>query len=149
MTAVIKTKAYALIRRNHEILVEAIPDGKGVIIGYRPLGGSVEFGETASVAVAREFVEELNVVIQVTGLFNVAEEIFEYDGKPCHEVMFIYEAEFADKTLYEQDAIEAMDTEHNISVKAFWVNPNHMPDGIRLFPADMAAELRKNHGCCH
>lgn len=149
MTAVIKTKAYALIRNGDRILLEAIPEVDGTIIGYRPLGGSVEFGEKAEDAVVREFVEELSEKIQVGSLYCVGEEIFQYNNQPGHEVMFIFEAEFLNKDLYKEDSIIRTDTIHDIPIKAEWLNPHHLPNGLPLFPADLAAEIGKHHHCCH
>jgi 8-oxo-dGTP pyrophosphatase MutT (NUDIX family) len=68
---------------------------------YRPLGGSIEFGERGEVALIREFKEELDTdIINVTYL-TTSENIFTYEGKPHHEIVMIYLAEFADKIFYK------------------------------------------------
>lgn len=55
---------------------------------YRPLGGGVEFGERASEAVARELHEELGMAVEVGALLGVTENLFTYQGRPGHEVVF-------------------------------------------------------------
>lgn len=149
MTVAIKTKAYALICNKDKILLEAIVEADGTVKGYRPLGGEVEFGETAETAVSRELFEELSETITVGSLSCVAEEIFEYNGNPGHEVAFIFEAEFVNVELYKQDKIMRVDTVHAIPIYAEWLNPHHLPNGLPLFPNDFAAEIGKHHHCCH
>ena len=47
-------------------------------------GGSVEFGEKHREALIREMSEELGVEIEITGLLNIADDIFEDGGQRCH-----------------------------------------------------------------
>lgn len=61
---------------------------------YRPLGGGIEFGETGTAAIVREFKEEINRDIDVLKLAGVFENIFTYEGKPGHEIVLLYEAKF-------------------------------------------------------
>lgn len=143
MRPVIKVKAFGLIRRDAEILVEAVIEND-VIKGYRPLGGTVEFGELSQDTLVREFQEELAADIIVGDLFCVAEEVFEYNGMPGHEQAFIYEASFVDQALYLQDEITGIDTVNGVTVKAIWINPETLSDETPLFPSDLRAELKRN-----
>ena len=68
---------------------------------YRPLGGSIEFGERAEAALIRELQEELNADLVNLSYLTTTENIFTYQGKPHHEIVMIYTAEFADKSFYE------------------------------------------------
>lgn len=143
MIPTIKVKAFALIRRGTEILLEPISEKDGIAKGYRPLGGSIEFGETASDGLKREFMEELGEEIIIGDLLCVSEEIFEYDGHPGHEAAFIYEATFVNKDLYNQERIVRIDTLHKIPIHGVWLDPFNLPDGLPLWPEDFVAELKK------
>ncbi|HEY1097214.1 MAG TPA: NUDIX domain-containing protein [Alphaproteobacteria bacterium] len=143
MTDIIKVKAYALIRRAGEVLLEPITTAEGDVIGYRALGGEVEFGELAGDAIKREFIEELGEDIIVGDLFCTSEDVYEYNGHPGHEAAFIYEAEFVNKDLYDQDKIVRVDTLHNIPVHAAWIDPQKIPDNLPLWPEDFARDIRK------
>ena len=55
---------------------------------YRPLGGGVEFGETAAQAVARELREETGMSIEVRANLGAVENLFTFQGAPGHEVVF-------------------------------------------------------------
>lgn len=57
---------------------------------HRLLGGKVEFGELAVDAVARELDEELGIRFGDPRLLTVLENVFMFDGRPGHEVVFVY-----------------------------------------------------------
>lgn len=142
----ITAKTFALIRRNQEILVQEIREADGSLKGYRPLGGSIAFTERSYHALEREFIEELGEDIKITSLFCVAEEIFEHKGQPGHEIVFVYEAEFLNKDTYNENIVERMDSTSGQMIKAVWIDPNHIPDNLPLFPTDLEAHLKdKGH----
>lgn len=94
-----------VIRRGNDVLTVKGYDKSKKQYFYRLLGGGIEFGETAEEALHREFLEELGVEIQNLRRLDVVENIFTYNNKPGHEIVFVYEAELADKSLYEQDTL--------------------------------------------
>ena len=57
---------------------------------HRLIGGGVEHGETALEAVRREVREELGATLLDAELLGVLENIFELDGEPGHEVVFVH-----------------------------------------------------------
>jgi hypothetical protein len=61
----INVKALGLHWRNGCILAAEVYDSHGRVAGVRPLGGTVEFGESSETALRREFIEELGVEVQV------------------------------------------------------------------------------------
>ncbi len=63
---------------------------------HRLLGGGVELGERAEEAVVREIAEELRATLVEPRLLGVLENVFTYDGKPGHEVVFVYAGRLAE-----------------------------------------------------
>lgn len=53
-------------------------------------GGRVKIMEASSVAVEREFLEELGIQVKVDQFLWSTENFFEYDGRKMHEVGFYY-----------------------------------------------------------
>lgn len=154
----IRVKSIGLIRRNDQLLLEEVreAEGDGALIGYRPLGGSIEFGEKSWEALEREFMEELGEDIKITKLHSVIQNIFTYDDKPGHEIMFVYEVNLLNKSVYQEQMIERMDISNGGKIKkAFWVNPHTLPEGVKFFPIDLMKHLDKpmdwspNRDCCH
>jgi len=86
---------------------------------YRPLGGSIEFGEYGRDTVARELREEIGAEVTAGAFLAAIENIFVYDGKPGHEIVLIYEAEFNDKRFYEDMPIQGHD-DGNLLFTALW-----------------------------
>ena len=102
---------------------------------YRPLGGGIEYGESSREAVVREIREELGVEIENVRLLGVLENIFIYEGQQGHEIVFVFDAEFVDKSLYQLDEIDGYEQEATISFKAKWYSLNeNEKNGGRLVP---------------
>lgn len=76
---------------------------------YRPLGGEVHPGEQSRDAVIREFREEIGLEVSELSLRGVLENRFEFDGRPHHEIVFVYEGRFADETAYEREEFQAQE----------------------------------------
>lgn len=53
--------------------------------------------------------EEVGAKIKNLTYIGMIENIFEYDGKPGHEIVLVYEADFADSLLYEIQSITCRD----------------------------------------
>jgi ADP-ribose pyrophosphatase YjhB (NUDIX family) len=106
-------------QRGNRILVEEGRDRVKRQRFFRPLGGGIEFGEPARTAVEREIREELAAAITNVRLLGVLENIFTFEGTPGHEIVFVFEADFADLSLYDRPAIvhqEALDKR----IRAVW-----------------------------
>jgi ADP-ribose pyrophosphatase YjhB (NUDIX family) len=102
----IRPIAVAVVRRGSELLVhEGRDDVKGESFLRLP-GGEIDFGETASGALRRELREELAAEIDEPELLGVLEDVFTYGGAPGHEIAFVFDARFAEATLYERDRWE-------------------------------------------
>lgn len=90
----IRPLALAVVRRDDNLLVFRGEDCGEEF--FRPLGGGIEFGETAEEALRREFTEELGVALGVVRLLGVLENRFELAGVPGHEIVFVFTAEESD-----------------------------------------------------
>jgi ADP-ribose pyrophosphatase YjhB (NUDIX family) len=100
---------------------------------YRPLGGTIEFGERSEETVRRELREELGAEIDEPRLLAVFENIFEYRGRPGHELVWVYEAGLAQPALTGDDVILA--DEGGARFEAHWIHPNDLlGGGPKLYP---------------
>jgi len=93
--------AICVFRHRGRILVLDLYDPSTGKRFHRPAGGGVEFGEPSETALRREMREELGVEIEAPVLLGVLENIFYYNGRPGHEIVFVYDAQFVDQELYE------------------------------------------------
>jgi ADP-ribose pyrophosphatase YjhB (NUDIX family) len=129
----IRTIAIALIRRGDEVLLAEGFDSTTKTNFYRALGGGVEFGETSWEGLVREFQEELSTAIVKKNFLGCLENIFECYGNPGHEVVFVYECEFADARLYEPDEMTFVEGDKKNLAK--WVKIADLKSGLyRLVP---------------
>jgi len=83
--------------------------------------------------------EELDAAITDVTLLNVTENIFTFFDTPCHEIVFIYAARFADPSFYDKDTIIGDEVGQKFTL--FWVDPGNLPDGIRIFPTGLEKHL--------
>lgn len=86
--SIIETIARAVIIEHHHVLLCRHAKKRYV---YLP-GGHVEFGESASTALARELIEEAGVKIRVGACLLVEEHAFTQGKKSRHELNLIFEA---------------------------------------------------------
>jgi ADP-ribose pyrophosphatase YjhB (NUDIX family) len=120
-TEKIRPVAIGIFRRDDRILVfeSREHDSRGRIY-YRPLGGSIEFGEYGDQTLTREMREEIGAEVENVRYLGLNENLFRApDGQRAHEIVLVYEADLADKALYEVD--EMLVTEDTgATFKAFW-----------------------------
>ena len=79
-----------MIEHQDQYLVEESFDSVKEQIFFMPFGGGVEFGESAREAVIREVKEELSIDIPKPDLLTVIENRFHFEGKPGHEIVFVF-----------------------------------------------------------
>ena len=89
----IRPISLGIAKKDNKILVGIGYDKVKKQTFYRALGGGIEFGETSKDAVKREFQEEIHADIKVGELLGVTENIFTYQGKTGHEIVFLYSIE--------------------------------------------------------
>ena len=123
----IRTIAIALIRRDDRVLMAEGFDAIKQMSFYRALGGGVEFGESSWIGLVREFQEELSTEIVNPKYLGCLENIFECHGNPGHEVVFVYECEFSDRSLYEPDELVFVEGDRKSLAK--WVKISDLRSG--------------------
>jgi ADP-ribose pyrophosphatase YjhB (NUDIX family) len=138
----IRPIALAVPRRGEDLLVLENYDPTKDQTFYRPLGGGIEFGETAESAVCREMQEELGVELLDVRRLGVVENIFHGFGRDGHEIAFIFDCRLADGSVYERDVVgEILD---NAGTKVMWRSLSSFNPSSPLYPDGLADLL--NHG---
>jgi 8-oxo-dGTP pyrophosphatase MutT (NUDIX family) len=140
----IRVIAICLFARAGKILVlEGHDPIKGQTF-YRPLGGGIEFGELAQQTVVRELREEIGATVEDVEYLFTLENIFTYQGKPHHEIVFVYDGVFADETFYARQEIAGFE-DNGEPLKAVW---KHLSDfgagGLILYPNGLLEKLTTN-----
>ncbi|WP_224651485.1 NUDIX hydrolase [Pectobacterium versatile] len=130
----IRVKAVCLFRNNDKILLaegyDPIKDEHYVL----PLGGGIDFGELSQAAAEREVQEEISVATKDFSLLGVSENIFSYNGKLGHEIVFVYEARFQDESFYQQELIHGLES-NGVPIVTRWFDIDLLRSGeIKFYP---------------
>ena len=108
------------------------PDGR--LIGARPLGGGVDFGETSATALTREFREEINAEVIVSRESAMFENLFSYGGAQKHEIVIARPVRLRDDRFHQQERFEIIE-DNGLSFVAEWFPLANLRDGRPpLFP---------------
>ncbi|MBW4651136.1 MAG: NUDIX hydrolase [Kastovskya adunca ATA6-11-RM4] len=100
---------------------------------YRAMGGGVDFGETSYDALKREFQEEIQAELTNIKYLSCLESIFTFNGKPYHEIIQLYQCDFADQNFYQLD--ELIFIEGDREKPALWVDIPRCKSGeLRVVP---------------
>jgi nicotinamide-nucleotide amidase len=141
-TDVLRVKAFAVVRdvtgsrhavwRGNDTTTSPVPF-------HRLLGGHVEFGELAVDAVVREVGEELGVDFLEPRLLGVLESIFVAEGRPGHEVVFVYtgQVEHADVVPPGGGLFHDLDT----PIWVEWRRLDGVGEDLPLYPAGLQSLL--------
>ena len=116
---VVRAIAICVVLRGGDIFVF---EGHDAIKGenfYRPLGGTIEFGERSSQAVLREMREEINADVENLLYLGTLESIFIHEGQPGHEIVLVHQADFADTRLYDKESVMGRE-DNGGQFKALW-----------------------------
>lgn len=141
-SSVIRVKALGLHWRGSRLLAFEVYDHQGRLKGVRPLGGSVEFGETAQDAVVREFKEEIDTEVSVFGAPMVLENVFVHEGQSRHEILFVFDVGFPPRAFEGQDRIQFQEDD-GASMVAAWYDLRELDtDGKpELYPKGLKSRL--------
>jgi hypothetical protein len=141
-SSVIRIKALGLHWRGRRLLAFEVYDQEGRLKGVRPLGGSVEFGESAKDAVIREFKEEIDTNVSILAGPMVLENVFVHEGERRHEILFIFDLAFPEGACEGQERIRFQEDDGTFMVAA-WYDPRELDvDGKpELYPKGLKSRL--------
>jgi len=140
----IRPIAICVCKHGGRILVAEYFDTKKRRVFYRPLGGTIEFGETGERAVRREFQEEIGSDLTEVRYLGTLENIFTYKGRQGHEIVLVFDGSLVDHTFYGRDVIEG--DEYGKKFKALWKHLNEFSPGDSPVYPDGLLELLKSTG---
>ncbi len=137
----IRAKAVCLFRHKNKVLLAAGYDPATDEHYLLPIGGGIEFGETAAQAAQREVMEEIGVEIHDLRLLGVLENLFSFNGYSGHEIVFVYEAKFVDKCLYEQAEWRAVESD-GVEFGVKWFDQKQISgDALKIHPSGISKML--------
>lgn len=108
----IRPIAICVCHDGDRILVAEGHDSKKGQTFYRPLGGTIEFGERGDETVRREFLEEIAAGLTEVRYLGMLENIFIYEGQRGHEVVLVYDGRLSDAKLYKVETIQGDELGH-------------------------------------
>ena len=140
----IRPVALCVFRRANAILVSRGQDPANGETFFRPLGGGIEFGERSDEATRREIREELGAEVKHLSFLGTLENIFKYKGRPCHEIVFVYDGRLMDDALYAKAVLHGTEADGS-PLEAVWkpledFHDDHPP----LYPHGLLELLRAN-----
>jgi len=139
----IQCVTHGLILNQSKILVYEVEDKIKKKSFFRLIGGHIEFGESASEALKREFIEEINQEIQIVRKLDVFENIFTYKGDSQHEFVSLFEVKFLNKDMYKKNNIIGHEGP-NRKFYAQWIDFSEFQDNQKvLYPPETLAYLTK------
>lgn len=104
---------------------------------YRAIGGGIEFLEKSNETLKREFLEEIGAHVTVGEFLGVEENIFTFNGKYGHELIFLYRV-----TLDENDYKEIYYEEGDINYPIVWVDIEDIKSGKAIiYPSTVTKYL--------
>ncbi|WP_279482786.1 NUDIX hydrolase [Aureimonas sp. SK2] len=137
--AAIRVKVLGLPILDGRLLAAEVYADDGRLTGVRPLGGSIEFGETREAALRREFREELEADIKMAGPWAVFENLFVHEGTPGHEIVFAAPIRILDRRF---DAAEPVPFTDGVPCIARWFPLDALMRGEpALFPTGLRERL--------
>lgn len=138
----IRVKALLLAERNKdEIFVSEFYDKVKQKTYYRPIGGTVEFGESTIDTLKREIDEEIGERIVNEKIFQVLENMFTYEGQKGHEIVFVYKGEFVNTEMYDKEELW-MTESNNERIKCLWIKKQLFKEQkLNLVPKGLAISI--------
>lgn len=133
LTGYLRVKTVCVFMRRDRILAIDAFDPTKQERFWVPIGGRVEFGETSRQAIAREVKEELSAEVQDLELLGVLESIFTFDGGDGHEIVFVYDGQLADQSIYERASVTGVEGNGQEFI-AHWIDPRNPEHGRPVYP---------------
>ena len=129
----IRVLALGLIKQGDRTFLSQGYDSAAQQHFYRAMGGGVDFGETSLEALQREFREEIDAELTNIRYLDCLENIFVFNNKPGHEIIQLYQCDFADPKFYQLKQIDFKEGKRKKT--ALWLNiPACLSGQIRVVP---------------
>mgnify|MGYP006421657957 CR=1 FL=1 len=129
----IRVLALGIIRCGDRLFLSQGYDANKQQTFYRAMGGGVDFGEYSRDALIREFQEEIQADLTNIRYVACLENIFVYNGQPGHELIQLYQCDFANPDWYETPEVTFWEGKRQ--KKALWVEMERLASGeLRLVP---------------
>ena len=139
----IRTIAICVFRTGNRILAGEGFDSIKHQLFYRPLGGTIEFGERSDETIRRELMEEIKAEVTDLRYIGLLENFFIYAGEKGHEIILVYDGQLVDRSLYEKTVITG--DELGSPIRAVWVDlDDRGPGKPPLYPTGLVELLQKN-----
>ncbi len=126
----IRVLALGLIKKRDRVFISQGYDPVKQQTFYRAMGGGVDFGETSLEALQREFQEEIQAQLTNIHYLGCLENLFTFNGKQGHELLQIYQADFASPKFYELESL--VFAEGKRQKTALWVDISRFKSGELL-----------------
>jgi 8-oxo-dGTP pyrophosphatase MutT (NUDIX family) len=129
----IRVLALGLIKDGDRIFLSEGYDPVKQETFYRVMGGGVDFGENSYDALKREFQEEIQADLTNIKYIGCIESIFQFNGNPGHELIQLYQCDFADPKFYQLESL--VFAEGKREKTALWLPIERFKSGeLRLVP---------------
>jgi len=131
-----------ILKKNYILLEEQKgKHSKGNGLFYRPIGGTIEYGERSDETLLREYMEELGVEIIIKRYLTCIENIYKIDENVGHEITQLYLVDFKDKNLYQREIFTVREAERITYAK--WIQKEDVVAGKKILYPDGLSELLK------
>jgi hypothetical protein len=137
----IQTKVIGICVNKGRLLAMEVYNDNGDIIGVRPLGGVVEFGENRETALRREFQEELKTGIIFSGSWRIFENLYIHEGKRGHEYVFAIGIQMLEHSLYSREVLVFSEDSGSNSTARWFSMEDLKRDEPPLFPLGLKGLL--------
>lgn len=130
----IRVKVLAWLQAEDYLFVVRMHDNVKGDDYYRPIGGSVEFGETTRDALLREVKEELGTEIEITGAPLILENLFTCEGEQGHEIDYVYPSLFTDPSFNRHQSYLLTEADGNLFEAGWFELARFVKGELRLVP---------------
>jgi 8-oxo-dGTP pyrophosphatase MutT (NUDIX family) len=107
---IVRPIAICVCRNRGRILVAEFREMERVY--YRPLGGTIEFGERGEQTVEREFHEEIGTGLTKVRYLGTLENIYMHGRLRGHEIVLVYDGRLSDSRLYKKESLQGDELGH-------------------------------------
>jgi len=129
----VRPVAICVCRKDDRILVAEYHDIKKHQTYYRPLGGTIEFGERGEETVRREFREEIAAELTAVRYLGMLENIYTSDSRDGHEIVLVYTGSLADAKAYKKETFQGDELGQPFTV--VWKRMDEVgPGGSPVYP---------------